>query len=59
MPVRVKRDMLGRTKIIRKILTFQNKINCGRKPKFAKENIKKRKEKNGNITTILESNNIS
>lgn len=45
--------------IIQKILTFLNKIYSWRKPKLAKENIKKKKQKKGRIATNLENKNTS
>jgi len=51
--------MLGKFQIDREILTIPNKINSKRKPKFAKEKIKKKKQKKGVIVTNLDNNNIT
>lgn len=49
----------GLFQINQKILTFLNEVNCRRKPKFAKEKIKKKKENKGIIVTIHDNKNIT
>jgi hypothetical protein len=51
--------MEGLFEISRKILTFQNKIYCRGNPRFARENTKKKKQKNGIIVTIHDNKNIA
>jgi hypothetical protein len=51
--------MLGKIRITQKILTSPNKINCWRNPKFARENTKDKKQKNGIIITNHDNNNIT
>ena len=49
----------GQFGTIQKISSSQNKINCRRKPKFAREKIKKKKQNIGIIVTIHGHRNIT
>lgn len=49
----------GQFEINLNILTFQNKVDSTRKPRLAKEKIKKKKQKNGIIVTTLCNRNVT